>query len=157
MSDIKQRIYENIHADAINHIKHGTPMPDRGVNWAEETTNAVAAAALIYKPIVKGARKGPTREERLRKLQEKRARNSGMSWDEWTKICRSRYLIDEVTFVVTSIANGPDHGRTWPCGDQYEADSRVYKLMYYTEYDHHIREGSDTVEFRYNPLEPKDA
>jgi hypothetical protein len=156
MSDIRQRILDNIEAEAKAYIEKGIPMKDRGPMWAQVAADALTDARTKYKPTGK-IRKGLTPEQRLKRLQEKRAKRNGMNWDEWMKICKSRYSIDPVTFTVTSIANGPSNGRTWLCQSEYEADQRIYELTGYTEYDHHIREGHETVDFRYNPLENNGA
>jgi len=150
-NEIKQRIYNNIEAEAKSHVENGTPVVDRGEEWADVTLQAVITAQRLYKPVVKRGRNKLSPEQRLRRRQEKMAKKNGLNYDEWMKICRSRYSIDPVTFTVTSLASGPSHLKTWAHSTELTAEEHVHELVSWSYYDHHERDGCETTEFRYVP------
>lgn len=151
MNEMQKRIYDNIHNEAMSHVKFATPLKDRGLLWTKIQDDALEAARLLYKPVVKRGRNNLTPEQRLRRKQEKMARKNGFSYDEWLKICKSHYSIDPLTFTVTSIAHGPDHAKTWSYSTELAAEEQVYKLMTWRYYDHYERDGCETTEFKYVP------
>lgn len=156
MSDIRDRIIQNIHSEAKSHIENGTQMSKRDPQWDHIVTEAINIAQSLYAPVIKRGRNKLTPEQRLKRRQQKMAKKNGISYDEWMKICKSHYSIDDVNFIVTSLAHGPNHLKTWKYSSEYECQEQVYKLMSWMHYNHHEREGCETIEFRYNPLEKKD-
>jgi hypothetical protein len=135
---MSQIVMDNIQAEAYRFVKDGTPMNERGPQWTEFTRSAIAEA-----------RKRVEHEELLKveKSERNLATKQGLSYDEWLEKAKKLYSIDQQTAVVTSIALGPDHGKTWECESYVDARKRVLKLMQYKKYDHFVR-GHD---FAYDP------
>ena len=132
------QIMENIRAEAYRFIKDGTPISERGSQWNEFTKQALVEA-----------KKQLENEEFLKveKAERRLAHASGITYEEWLAKAKKLYSIDTQTSIVTSIAMGPDHGKTWECDSQLAARKRVLKLMQYKKYDHFER-GCD---FKYDP------
>jgi hypothetical protein len=135
MTDV---IKGNIMAEAYLFVRKGIPMGERDSRWADFTKFAVEEA-----------KKQVEAEEfaSLEKLERKLATTQGLSYDEWLAKAKKLYSIHPMTSVVTSIAHGTDHGKTWEEDSQVAARRRVYKLMQYKKYDHFTR-GRD---FFYDP------
>ena len=153
MNDIHERVKENIRSEAIAFIQHGIPMPKRAPMWDQFTQETLEAVKLTHFPTVKKGpgRSGLTREQKFERWKKRVAAKQGTSYEEWLKIASALYSIDEETFTVTSVARGPDHKRTWPAQDEFEAQQKVYELMGWKHYDHFEREGSDATDFAYVP------
>jgi arginine utilization protein RocB len=129
---------DNIRSEAYNFVKDGTPITERGDQWAEFTRQAIEEA-----------KKQVENEEyvKIEKAERKLATKTGLTYEEWVTKAKKLYSIDPSTAKVTSIALGPTHGRTWECESQLGARKRVLKLMGYKRYDHFER-GCD---FAYDP------
>lgn len=137
-------IIDNIRDDAAAYIRVGKPMPQRGPQWD----------TFVKEAIEEEKRKADQEAFiELEGLERKLATSNGLSYDEWLAKAKKLYSVDPNTSVVTSIARGPDNGRTWEEESQLAARRRVYKLMQYKKYDHFER-GRD---FAYDPDGEKDG
>lgn len=132
------QILQNIRDDAAAYIRAGKAMPERGAQWNEAVRLAIEEERKLHEQEALAELEG---------LERKLAEKCLMSYDEWLAKAKKLYSIDPTTSVVTSIAHGPDHAKTWEEENQVAARRRVYKLMVYKKYDHFQR-GCD---FFYDP------
>jgi hypothetical protein len=138
---MKEVIMENIRAEALRFIRDGVPIEERGSQWDEFIKIAIADAKkqVEHEQILK-----------VEKAERRLATKSGLTYEEWLAKVRKLYSINPEDATVTSIASGPEFGKTWVCDDQVTARKKVLQLMRYMQYNHFDRIGSG-CEFRYDP------
>jgi hypothetical protein len=133
-------VQDNIEDEAYAFVKHGTKMnADRDKRWEAFTKEAIKRA------IIKVEAEDVLAVE---DLERKFASKNGMTYDEWREKANKLYKIDNS--VVTSIAFGPSHLKTWSLESHSKARRKVLRLIYYKEYDHFVRTNRIT-NFRYDP------
>jgi len=148
MNELQQRIIDNIRAEARNLLKRGIPMPDRDPRWDDLKAKILIEERELYEKEIEAKHMADyeTMNTRLKKAYDQA--NNGMGYEEWLEKAKQIYKINGS--IVTSLASGPDHLKTWDTGSHWQAQKKVLQLIYWLYYEHFIRENG-TKDFRYDP------
>lgn len=149
MSDIKQRVMENIRAEARNFLRRGIPMPDRDPRWDELKAKILVEERKLYEKEIEAKHMADYEimNDQLKRAYEQTS--NGTPYEEWLDKANKLYKISGST--VTSIAKGPHNAWSKDMGSHWQAKKYVLKLIGW-KYRDHFQRGCD---FMWDPEEDK--
>lgn len=141
--DIRQRIEDNIYAEAVAHIKSNgrVKIGERGPEWKPVMEQAMLEAKRAYEEgRIKLDKVVRTREQKVEDKERRRAKRAGMSYEEWADEAKKFYSVNLETYEVTSVARSPNTPpQVWYCFDAVEAREKVLELLDYKYVDHFLK------------------